>query len=469
MLEAALAHAESNSLDRLVVAVPYISVTEQLASVLRAVVDDDGDMVIEHHSALPDQDGGQSEAAIRHRLATENWDSPVVVTTSVRLLESLFANGPTACRRLHRLARSVIVIDESQSIPWRLLDPTTMMLRQLTEDFGSSVVLMTATQPPFERLPALGRSRSTELLDDHRGLFNSFNRVTCEITVGRPGWDDLADEVAARAEGAGGQCLVVLNTIADATDLFERLRSREGSALLTTRLCGAHRRAVLADALARLEHGEPLVLVSTQLIEAGVDIDFPVAMRAVGPLPSLAQVAGRVNRHGLRDGGRLVVFDPADGRLPPGEYKTGTTITRSLLAAGIDPLSLDATTTYFRRFLTDVSDLDPLGIDDLRRSFDYPSVAEKFRLITDETESVLVRYGNFDPDDYPPTDDSRELRRRVASLQPFTVALRRKTLDRARTDGLVLNVTGLPYGLWVGGYDSTTGVLLHDGSAAEVW
>lgn len=463
VLEAALAHAERHGLGRVVFAVPFISVTEQVAKTCREVLDVDGDAVLEHHSNVAVDEEIQTGGSLRRRLATENWDMPVVVTTTVQLLESLFSNRPTACRKLHRLAGSVIVIDETQSIPWRLIDPATGMLRQLTEHFGASVILCTATQPRFAELPSLTRRRiePTELLGEPERWSPRFARAVVRSHPERVDWDDLIEEVIAGA-GDDGQALVVLNTIADAEQVAGLLASYPGVRLLTTRLCPAHRRSVLAEVRDDLVSSAPVVLVSTQLIEAGVDVDFPVGFRAVGPVPSIAQVAGRINRHGNRSTAELFVFDPVDGHLPPGEYKTATSICRSFIAAGRDLLDPATVDDFYRQFLqAQKAELGTLGIDGLRRDLNFPEVAARFRVIADDTVGVLVPYDGFDPSTVPHPESAGEARAVMRRLQPYVVSLRRELYERAVADELTAEVPGLPVRRWVGGYDEKrTGLVI---------
>lgn len=470
-IEAALEHAEVNSMRRIVFAVPFISVTQQTANVLRGVLDEGDLSVIEHHSAFRPDESTQESMLIRHRLACENWDAPVIVTTSVRLLESLFSRRPSDCRRLHRLARSVIVIDESQSIPWTLLDPASFMLRQLVDEYGATVILMTATQPPFERLSAL-RDRPEgviELLPGHKEDFAAFARTRLEVMPGRPAWDEIADRVRLAADANRCQALVVLNTVADAERLF-RLLAGTDVVLLSSRLCGAHREEVLATVEHRLANGLGIVLIATQLIEAGIDVDFPVGFRAVGPVPSIAQVAGRVNRHGRRTTGTLTVFDPRDGGMPPGEYKMGTGISRDMLARGVDLLTVDATRIYFDRLLQGVaSGVDPEGIAVCRQRLDYPAVDDRFRMIDEETVGVLVPYGDFDPAALVPPSSAAEARRLLRELQRFVVSVRRDIYERALKESIVRELEGLPIGSWEGGYDPDTGLVPHAGPGSEVW
>lgn len=324
---------------RVISAVPFISVTEQVADAYRAVLDPTGtgDVVLEHHSGIRTRAEAQAGNGLWSRLATENWDATFLVTTTVRLLETMFANGTSDVRRLHRMARSVIIVDEVQSIPWRLVEPTLEVLRDLVRHYGCTVVVSTATQPPFDRIGDLEGAEPRQLLDPR--WFDEFRRTRAVFEPLPLTWPEIGDRVHAEAERHAGQCLAVFNTIKDAGALTRQLVGHEGLFYLSTRLCQEHRRDVLREVNGRLGAGRPCLLVSTQLVEAGVDIDFPVAFRAVAPMTAIAQVAGRVNRHGLRTEGVLHVIDPSEGGSPPDEYRIGCNVTRDLLRNGVDPLS----------------------------------------------------------------------------------------------------------------------------------
>jgi CRISPR-associated endonuclease/helicase Cas3 len=467
----ALAHARVNGLRGVVMAVPFVSVTEQVAGVYRSLLDRPGErVVVEHHSGLAagDGDGWQTGEGLWARLATENWDSPVVVTTTVQLLESLFHNRTGKVRKLHRLAGSVIIVDEVQSIPWRLLEPTLEVLRSLVANYGCSVVFSSATPPPFDRIGDSSAAPPVSLVDPE--WFASFQRVEATYLPGPLTHADLADLLATEAGAAGGAGLVVLNTIRDARQVAGHLAGVEGLLYLSTRLCPAHRRAVLREATRRFAAGEPSVVVSTQLIEAGIDIDVPVGIRVVGPIPSIAQVAGRVNRHGLRDSGRLLVVELDGGRVPPDEYRLGTSIASDLLRAGHDPLGLGTLELFYDRFLdTARGNLDLHGIQDARRYRNYPKVAELYRLIVDDTVGVLVAYGGFDPWSVEVPDDPGRRRGLARSLQPYTVSLRRREFDLAREAGTVQPVGGGWLWVWRGAYDDRFGLMVDQETEAVIW
>lgn len=310
----ALRHAKQHGLRRVIVAVPFITITEQTANVYRSILESESDhipVVLEHHSGAIEAaaDGGFSPDTVWNRLAAENWDAPIVVTTTVQLFESLFANSTTRCRKLHRLAGSVIVLDEAQALPMGMLDPILSALHELCTHYGSSVVLSTATQPAFELIDAFRNLPATEIVPQPERFFNALSRVEYDWRVAaQQSWAEVAGWMDDAA-----QVLTIVNTKKDALALLDALNDPE-ALHLSTLLCGAHRRAVITEVKRRLNAGEACRLVSTQVVEAGVDIDFPLVLRAFGPLDSIIQAAGRANREGKLAGkGRVIIFDPLEG------------------------------------------------------------------------------------------------------------------------------------------------------------
>lgn len=468
----ALEHARAHGLRRVVTAVPFVSVTEQVAAVYRRLLDEaDSPAVVEHHSGMrpgtEDQED-QIGSGLWARLATENWDAPVVVTTTVQLLESLFQNRPSKVRKLHRLARSVIVIDEAQSIPWRLLEPTLAVVRSLVRHYGCSVVLCTATQPPFHRVAPPHDVERVELL--RSGPRFPAQRVRAVVDVQPASHDAVVGRALSAAEEHCGQGLVVANTIADAASMARLARGITGMEYLSTRLCPAHRRDVLRRVITRLDAGEPCLVFSTQLVEAGIDVDFPFALRIVGPLPSIVQVAGRVNRHGRHEIGRLLVAELADGKLPPDEYKIGAKITLDLLRRNHDPLASDTLEIYYDRFLDQVRDkLDALDIQGSREHLNFPRVAKDYEMIADDTVGVLVPYSDFDAHKLQVPEHSGERRRLARILQPYVVSLRQKEFKNALKNEQVRSVADGWLYAWSGGYDQRFGLVSEGATEAMIW
>jgi CRISPR-associated endonuclease/helicase Cas3 len=462
-----LRHALAHDLERIIVAIPYTSIIEQTAQVFREIFPVER-VVLEHHSAVGVREGTDDAPVTPDqawaRLAEDNWDAPIVVTTNVQLFESLLGQRTGACRKLHHLARSVIVLDEAQTLPPHLLEPALDVLRELVAHYGASVVLCTATQPALDAAPGFpGLPNVREIVPDAGRHFASLARVRYEWPAASESWswDRVAEELRS---APGQQAMAVVNTKADALALLDALGDCQ-ALHLSALLCGAHRRAVLDEVKRRLAAGEPCLLVATQVVEAGVDLDFPSVLRAVGPLDRIVQAAGRCNREGkLPDGGRVVIFRPEEGGLPPGPYRTGTDTTQVLLRAAGSALNLHDPALYldyFRRYYQGI-DLDQKEVQRQRRAFDYPEVARRFRLIEDDGAPVVVRY---------PTGDAGvvdqllgQLRQQpqrgraiFRRLQPFVVNVRRGLLEQHASRGLATEV--LP-GLWEwhGKYDRVRGI-----------
>lgn len=392
----ALRHAEVHGLRRVVVAVPFLSITEQNAGVYRRLLDRSGEppVVLEHHSGI-DLDSGTDGSRRWQRLAAENWDAPFVVTTTVRLFESLFSSRPAAMRRLHRLAGSVIVLDEVQALPDRLLVPILSILRTLTERFGVTVLLASATQPEFWTLSPFRDLSVHDIIDDPAPLYDRLRRVRYEWRIDpKPTLGQIAAEAAAEP-----QVLVVCNTTGDAAELHRLVdghRERGPVLHLSTRMAAHHRRETLTEVRRLLAAGEPVAVVSTQLVEAGVDLDVPVVYRAYAPADSMQQAAGRANRGGRLQYGRVVIFEPADGgRGARRIYGAALGATRLFFGPDrADPDCLPALRDYYReRFALKNVEAEGKAIQRLRKDFDFPEVARLFRMIDEDAVPVVVPYG----------------------------------------------------------------------------
>lgn len=338
-----LEHAAAHGLRRLVYVIPYTSIVEQTASVFRDLLGEQA--VLEHHSAFDPLSLDGEDEAEQHRIAAASWDRPVVVTTAVQFFESLFAARKKRCRKLHSLARSVIVLDEAQTMPHAFLRPCLAVLRELSEGYGASVVFCTATQPALTRAAGLDAPEAleapVELAPDPPALYRRLKRVEAQDL----GPQSSAELLARMREAE--RALLIVDNRAEARRLFDGLREQPGAALLTTLMTPQHRRDVLSDLGLRLGGDEPVRLVATSLIEAGVDIDFPLVLRSMTGIDSLAQAAGRCNREGRLDGfGQLLMFEPEAG-VPP-LIKDRAAAAREIFEThGHDPLGLDAVAAYF--------------------------------------------------------------------------------------------------------------------------
>ncbi len=389
-MEFALHHARAHGLRRVVVAIPYTSILEQNADVYREAFAD-RDAVLEHHSNFDPR-----RETPRSRLAAQNWDVPVVVTTTVQLFESLFARRTSRCRKLHNLAQSVIVLDEAQTMPVGLLAATLEVLGDLVRDYGVSLVISTATQPALGRasLPHVGLEGMREIVPEQVRAFERLRRVA--VRWPEPGgatpYAALAEEIARERD-----VLAITHKRDDAralTELVDACVGDTSTVHLSALMCAEHRSVVLADIKRRKRAGEPVRVVSTQLVEAGVDLDFPVVYRALAGLDSLAQAAGRCNREGRLAIGELRVF-VAETRPPPGVLTSGLAITEGMLRAepGLAFLDGGHYRTYFER-LYGTADTDKNAIQSARAGMRFEDVADAYRMIEDDWSApVIVRYG----------------------------------------------------------------------------
>lgn len=388
----ALRHAMANDLDRVIYAIPFTSIIEQNAAVFREIFDSLGeDLVVEHHS---NYDFGTDSTT--SRLATENWDAPLVVTTNVQLFESLFASRTSRCRKLHNIARSVIILDEAQAMPVRLLAPTLRCIETLADHFKTSFVFCTATQPAIQRREDFreGLEGIWEIIPEPKLLYKTLRRVDVE-QVGL-----LSDEELVAKMRKHERVLCIVNTRGHARKLFDALGSESNALHLSATMCPEHRTAVLAEVRARLASKRPCRLIATQLIEAGVDVDFPVVFRSLAGLDSIAQAAGRCNRNGLLpERGKTYVFRS--------EHPVKERFLRPMMqdAAQIaeqheDLLSPEAIEHYFRLHYWGQRDRDQemvLDCFELRGhepsapfGFNFREASARFRWIDDDGVSIIV-------------------------------------------------------------------------------
>ncbi|MDD5486035.1 MAG: CRISPR-associated helicase Cas3' [Dehalococcoidales bacterium] len=414
MLAFALSHAIKHKLRRIIVVIPYLSIIEQTIRAYRKVFhpylssEELGQYILEHHS-LSNSKKNSDEIEVEdysRRLLTENWDAPVIVTTSVQLLESLFSNRPSSCRKLHRLAGSVILFDEVQTLPFSLAIPTLAALSHLSEKYRSTVVFSTATQPAFNHLDSFVKKHCSngwnpqEIVPTELKLFSRAGRtrINWPKQQGAISWVGLAKKLAKYK-----QVLCVTNLKKHATLLLEEVEKENAvnNYHLSTNMCPAHRQAVLDKVKDLLGKRFDCRLISTQCIEAGVDIDFPVVYRAMGPLEAIAQAAGRCNRNGnLPEKGEVFVFKPeTDNRekiYPDGAYQQGATVTEMLLVENAGELALDEPSLYLSYYRKLYSFTRPEShkqelYEAIQRQ-NFIEVNRLYRIIDQDTINVLVPY-----------------------------------------------------------------------------
>jgi len=433
----ALEHARRYEKRRVIYAIPYTSIIEQTADIFRSIF---GEAVIEHHSNAETDPAKENS---KSRLACENWDAPIIVTTNVQFFESLFARRTSRCRKLHNIVDSVVVLDEAQLLPSEFLQPILDILNLLTRHYGVTVVLSTATQPALNtreyfdaRQNIRGLENVRELIADPDMLYCDLERVRIRLPAdwnSPVSWETLTQELILH-----DSILAIVNRRKDARELWKLMP--KGTLHLSALMCGAHRSDVINEIKARLKDKMPTRVISTQLVEAGVDLDFPVVYRALAGLDSIAQAAGRCNREGNLDKGEVVVFVPSKPA-PPGFLRKGEDACRSVLhSRSGNPLDRTLFAEYFER-LYFACDLDEQGIVDLLTvdgqslAIKFRTAAEKFRLIQDEDSTpVIARYRGVNGADDTVDALINTLRKHgpgrwlMRKLQRYTVNIHRREL-----------------------------------------
>lgn len=468
----ALEHAVLHTaLERIVYVIPYTSIIEQNAAIFREVLGEE--TVLEHHSNVQ-HDAEESEEDMNNekeahrlrdtrRLSEENWDMPVIVTTNVQFFESLFSNKRSKTRKLHNLTNSVIVLDEAQMMNGTFFKPSMYALEELVRNYGCTVIMCTATQPPASDILNHSSTKQEicvkEIVAQPELRFQQFERVRVS-SRGIISLDNLADELNGLP-----QALCIVNTRKTSRELFEtlqRLQSKstntsEGLYHLSARMCPKHRMDILKKVRQRLEAGQPCLVISTQLIEAGVDVDFPEVYRELAGLDSIAQAAGRCNRNGrlyqgeVRGYGKVHVFELERG-LPKGRMSlTGNlarTILNDSLEKGLDPLSIPAIKSYFAELSSfqHVGSIDSTDGKEIiaklekggrQIAFPFAEIGRDFRMIDEQMEPIIIPYKTDEEKEKGVDDDKTEFsillnriryapqlsRDLLRQLQPFMVQL----------------------------------------------
>jgi CRISPR-associated endonuclease/helicase Cas3 len=426
-LSFALDHAVVHGLDRIIYAIPFTSIIEQNAQVFQSVLGREN--VIEHHCNYKEKDKNEEDAYDRKRgLASENWDAPVVVTTNVQFFESLFAHKSSRCRKLHNIARSVIVLDEAQAIPTDYLEPCLAALRELVQYYQCTVILCTATQPALDDKSSLRMAlpHVEEIIHKPSLLYQQLKRTDVSFM------GTLTDECLAQRLNSEEQVLCIVSTKPQARAVFKQLSQQDGVFHLSTNMYPNHRREVLATIRERLKAGEVCRVVSTSLVEAGVDLDFPVVYRAMAGLDSIAQAAGRCNREGLlKQHGKVIVFETEKQPSIPW-MKRGITRANETLRAlpNAEPIGLDAMRRYFE-LLYDIQELDKKGImAKLNRPLNtelylpFKEVAQQFKFIEDDSTGVIIETEREAQKLVQQLRYSEHPRSVLRKLQQYTVSVR---------------------------------------------
>lgn len=429
----ALEHAKKHHLRRIIYCVPFTTIIEQNAAVIRTCLGEDN--VLEHHSNFDWRDfsrissaegaDDQTNVALEKlKLASENWDIPIIVTTNVQFFESMFSNRSSRCRKLHSIMDSVVILDEAQMLPQAFLEPCMLGLAELIQNYGTSVIFCTATQPPLNKMMPQ-TIQQKDLIPEPEETYDFFKRVSV-VNL-----ESQTDNELMHKLNSHTQVLCIVNTRKHANGLFGQLE-QQGRFHLSTLMCPAHRKSVVEKIKMNLADGRTCRVVSTQIMEAGIDVDFPVGYRALAGLDSIVQASGRVNREGKRNSGTLYVFQPKTDFIKrvPAYIRQTAGIAGIVMEEFEDPISIEALSAYYQLLfdLQDPQNFDRLGIMDHfekgildEPDFDFKTAAEKFKMIENDTVSVII----------PWDDNAVELIKRLRfipepasllrSLQPYTV------------------------------------------------
>lgn len=379
----ALRHALENKMDRIIYVIPYTSIIEQNAKVFRDILGEEN--VLENHCNV---DYESSEELLPMQLASENWDKPIVVTTNVQFFESLFANKSSKCRKLHNIANSVIIFDEAQMLPNDYLKPCIAMIEELVNNYQVSAVLCTATQPALASFFHEGIS-AKELCPRMEEQFEFFKRTVFE-NVGVLTENDLIQRLEKEY-----QALCIVNTKKRAQRIYKQLEG-EGVYHLSTSMYPKHRRRILREIRERLQKNKKCILISTSLVEAGVDLDFQSVYRELAGVDSMIQAAGRCNREGLRPEkeSKVYIFQ-FEGKENVLGQRQQIDVAKSVIADNRDISDMESITQYFEMLYHIKGDsLDKKKIlDEFRnKRYNFAKVGKEFKLIEQNTKTIFINY-----------------------------------------------------------------------------
>ncbi|MCL4408107.1 MAG: CRISPR-associated helicase Cas3' [Thermotogae bacterium] len=433
----AFEHAIKHDLERIIYVIPYTSIIEQNAEVFKRILGNDA--VIEHHSNYVEKDDDKEDEEARV-LASENWDAPIIVTTNVQFFESLFSNRTSRARKIHNIAKSVVILDEAQMIPADYLYPSMEVLRELSSHYGTTIVLCTATQPALNKRENFeGLENVKEIISNPEKLAKDLKRVH-EKYIG-----ELDDQTLGQKIASEKQVLCIVNSRRNAVDLYKILEDqndKEGNYHLSALMCPAHRSKVLKEIRQRLKNENTCRVVSTQLVEAGVDVDFPVVYRSLAGLDSIVQAAGRCNREGKLKYGDLFVYKPSKGIPAISDFRPRAEEAESIISQNCDGfLSLTSINDFFESYYwRKGNNLDKKEIlrdfkEGLAKlNFPFKQISEKFRIIEDVQKPVFIPY------DESAEDLINHLRYHVSieilrKLQRYTVQIPERTIRQLQNAG----------------------------------
>lgn len=469
----ALEHAKQHDMRRVIYVIPFTSIIEQNAAEFRKAFGELGEQaVLEHHSTFDDGKLQNEATKDKLRLASENWDAPIVVTTAVQFFESLFADRSSRCRKLHNIAGSVIILDEAQMLPLNLLLPIMQAIKELAQNYRCSIVMCTATQPAVQAENGFyrGFENVREIAPKPTALFDKLRRTT----VQHIGTQTDADLLAKLAEHP--QMLVIVNNRRHARSLYDQAKHLDGTFHLTTLMCAKHRSQKLDEIRGRLKNGEACRVIATSLIESGVDVDFPLVMRAEAGLDSVAQAAGRCNREGKRpsENSFVWIFAPEEQWKAPPELAPQAAVMRLTADSFSDDLlSTQAVAAYFAElYQLKGSELDNKKIlkmhNDTGQSLDFPfqTIADKFRMIESHMQPLIIPFDGEAENLISSLHHADHIGGLLRKLQPYTVQIPEKALAALYKAGRIEPINEKNFGKQ---FYTLIGLDLYDDVAGLAW
>lgn len=466
----ALRHAQANSLKRIIVVLPFVNIIDQTAQTLKDIFG--SELVLEHHSSFNEDDtvtrddgGNYSLIEQRKKLACENWNYPVILTTTVQFFESLFSNRPSKCRKIHNIAESVVIFDEVQTLPKDVILPTLQMLKDVQTIMKTSFLFCTATQPAFEKRKGFdGIDNIQPLISNPSEIYKETQRVEYKL-LNNLEPVDLSDLLKATSD-RGNSALVIFNTKKPTLEFFnlaKNLEHWEKKYHLSTGMCPDHRKHVIKNIRDDLAAKRKILVSSTQLIEAGVDFDFPVVFRALAPLESVIQAAGRCNRENKLgpSGGKVFLFKLRDSAMPDKTYSACANHAEEFIRMDIKQLHApDTFNKYYAQVVILYVNPDQYKINQARKSFNFQTVNNSYRIIRDSTEGLYM---------YNYSDESRQLFHSLEykeflskddfrKMQAYTVSVYRHFIIK---NGAMCKTMPQGFMVWYGNYDLQTGVSIE--------
>ena len=469
----ALEHSKQHGMRRVIYVIPFTSIIEQNTAEFRKAFGELGEQaVLEHHSTFDDGKLQNEATKDKLRLASENWDAPIVVTTAVQFFESLFADRSSRCRKLHNISGSVIILDEAQMLPLNLLLPIMQAIKELAQNYRCSVVMCTATQPAVQAENGFyrGFENVREIAPKPTALFDKLRRTT----VQHIGTQTDADLLAKLGEHP--QMLIIVNNRRHARSLYDQAKQLDGTFHLTTLMCAKHRSQKLDEIRGRLKNGEPCRVIATSLIEAGVDVDFPLVMRAEAGLDSVAQAAGRCNREGKRpsENSFVWIFASEDKWKAPPELAAQAAVMRLTADEFSDDLlSTQAVAAYFAElYQLKGSELDNKKIlkmhNDIGQSLDFPfqTIADKFRMIESHMQPLIIPFDVEAENLISSLHHADHIGGLLRKLQPYTVQIPEKALAALYKAGRIEPINEKNFGKQ---FYTLIGLDLYDEVAGLSW